>query len=64
MSNQLRRCVEQSGLSRYAISKATGIDQATLSRFMSGERGLTMKAFDKLADYFGWNLDEGKERDT
>ena len=51
MSNQLRRCVEQSGLSRYAISKATGIDQATLSRFMSGERGLPMKTLDVLAEF-------------
>ena len=38
-------------MTRYAIHKATGIDQATLTRFMSGERGLPMKTLDVLADF-------------
>lgn len=51
LSNQIRHAVEDCGHSRYAISKATGIDQATLSRFMSRERGLPMNTLDVLADY-------------
>ena len=51
LSEQVRRAVRDCGLSRYAISKATGIDQATLSRFMSGERGLPMKTLDVLGAF-------------
>jgi hypothetical protein len=53
LSDQIRNAVATSGQTRYAISKATGISQATLSRFMAGERGLTMKALDVLADHLG-----------
>ena len=58
----MRREIERSGTSRYAISKATGIDQSTLSRFVSGERGLPMKTLDILADYLDLNISTGKRR--
>ena len=38
-------------MTRYAISRATGIDQATLSRFVNGQRGLPMKTLDVLAGF-------------
>jgi transcriptional regulator with XRE-family HTH domain len=50
VSAQLRRIIDDCGLSRYEISKRTGIDEATLSRFMYGERGLSMKALDRLGE--------------
>ena len=43
-SEELRRAVRECGMSRYAISVQTGIDQATLSRFMKGERGLSLSS--------------------
>ena len=61
-SEQIRRVIGTCGQTRYAISKATGIDQATLSRFMSGERGLPMKTLDNLADYLDLNIIIGKGR--
>ncbi|MCH8881005.1 MAG: hypothetical protein IID34_14140 [Planctomycetes bacterium] len=42
--DQLRNIIRTCGQSRYEIWKATGIDQAALSKFMLGERGLSMKA--------------------
>ncbi|MHB8969722.1 MAG: helix-turn-helix domain-containing protein [Pirellulaceae bacterium] len=48
ISDQLRQAIDESGLTRYRISKETGISQVTLSRFYHGERGLTLKALDKL----------------
>lgn len=36
-------------MSRYAISKATGIPQSTLSRFMAGKAGLRLTSLDALA---------------
>lgn len=48
ISDQLRAIIEGCGHTRYAIAKATGISQPTLSRFMSGERGLPLKTLDQL----------------
>ncbi len=62
LSDQIRQAVDDCGLSRYAISKATGIDQSTLSRFMSGERGLPMGTLDVLAAYLNLNITTGKRR--
>lgn len=56
-SEQLRKAVEQAPMSRYAIHKATGIDQAILSKFVRGERGgLSMETVDKLCDFLGLKL--------
>jgi plasmid maintenance system antidote protein VapI len=48
-SDELRRAVNDCGLSRYRICKELGIAESTLSRFISGERGLTTKCLDRLA---------------
>ncbi len=52
-SEQLRRAVADSGMSRYAIAKRINTSQATLSRFMSGERGMTMAVVDRLCLLLG-----------
>jgi transcriptional regulator with XRE-family HTH domain len=56
ISTAVRRAIERSGLSRYEICKATGIDKAGLSRFMTGERGLTTASLDKLAPLLGLRI--------
>ena len=57
VSGQLRKAVEQAPVSRYAIYKATGIDQAVLSKFVRGERmGLSLETVDTLCDYLGLKL--------
>jgi hypothetical protein len=43
-------------MTRYAISVRTGIDQGTLSKFMKGERGLSLTAIDKLMDALGLEI--------
>lgn len=60
LSEQIRRAIDGCGMTRYAISKQTGIDQATLSRFMSGERGLPTPTLDTLADFLDLNITVGK----
>ena len=37
LTNQLRKAIDAGGKSRYQIAKETGIDEATLSRFMHGK---------------------------
>jgi predicted transcriptional regulator len=48
-SDELRQAIDASGMTRYRIAQLLEISEATLSRFMSGERGLTMKCLDSLA---------------
>jgi transcriptional regulator with XRE-family HTH domain len=56
LSDQIRVAVESSGVSAYRISADTGIDKAALSRFLSGERGLSLDSLDLLAGYFGMSI--------
>jgi hypothetical protein len=59
-SDELRRVIAGCGLSRYRIAKELGIAESTLSRFMAGERGLTMKCLDRLATLLDLHLAGGK----
>ncbi|MCH8153377.1 MAG: helix-turn-helix transcriptional regulator [Planctomycetes bacterium] len=56
VSEQLKRAIGTCGCSRYRIWKETGVSQAALSRFMSGERSLTLDTVDILADFLGLEL--------
>ena len=56
VSEQLRQAIERSGMSRYAICKATGIDKAAMSRFMAGKTGFSTSSVDKLAALLGLEL--------
>ena len=42
LSDQVRRAVDGCAMTRYAIYKATNIDQGTLSRFVAGKAGLSL----------------------
>jgi plasmid maintenance system antidote protein VapI len=56
LTEQLRQAILESGQTRYAIAKATGIGQDVLSRFVRGERGLSMESLDKLGLYLGLRI--------
>jgi len=68
MLQQLRDAMNQCGESRYRIAEGSGIAQAVLSRFASGQRGLTVETAERLADYLGYRItlqpkkDHGKRR--
>ena len=53
---QVRKAIKESGHSRYAISKATGIDQGQLSKLIHGQCGLGLDGLEKLADFLGWEV--------
>ncbi len=53
LSDQIRKAVATCGESRYSISKATGIDQSQLSRFVAGKQWLSEGSFDRLAEHVG-----------
>jgi transcriptional regulator with XRE-family HTH domain len=56
LGEQVRRAVRDSGQSQYRIAKETGVDKGALSRFMSGERGLTTDTLDRLVEHLGLTL--------
>jgi transcriptional regulator with XRE-family HTH domain len=60
LSDQIRQAVDASGLSRYRICKTLGVAESTMSRFMSGQGGLSMEYLDALADLLDLRLAAGK----
>jgi plasmid maintenance system antidote protein VapI len=56
VTDQLRDLVRGAGMTCQAIADATGVSNATLSRFLSGDRGLSCEAIDALGEYFGWHV--------
>ena len=56
IDEQLRQAMKDSSLSRYAIAQQSGISQSVLSRFASGERGLTAETAERLAHSLGLRL--------
>jgi predicted transcriptional regulator len=62
LSEQLRDAILSSGTSRYAISKATGVSQAALSKFVLGQRGISVKAMDAVGLFLGLSISKRKGR--
>ena len=62
LSEQIRQAVDASGLSRYRISKELGIAESTMSRFMSGQGGLSQEYIDALADLLDLHITTGRPR--
>jgi hypothetical protein len=60
-TEQLRRAIRESEMSRYALSRATGVDQGTLSKFLVGKHGLSLDSVDKLFDVLGLTLTAQKK---
>ncbi len=51
LTDQLRRAIDDSGLTRYRIAQETGIDESALAKFYNGHRGLSMEAMNALGEY-------------
>ncbi len=62
LSEQVRQAIDTCGKTRYQISQDTGIDQATLCRFMGGNGGLSIPVLDKLGEYLGLRIVTDKPR--
>lgn len=53
LSEQIRQAVRESGMSMLAVARAVETDKATMSRFLSGERGLRLSTIDKVGSLLG-----------
>lgn len=56
ISEQLRQAIRESGMSDSAVARAADLDKATMSRFLSGERGLRLESVDVLCVLLGLRL--------
>lgn len=54
--DQIRKAMEGSDKTRYRLSKETGIDQAQLSRLLTGEVGLSVETLERLAEALGQEI--------
>jgi transcriptional regulator with XRE-family HTH domain len=62
LTDQLRKAVADSGKTLGEFARDTGIDKSALSRFVNGERGLSMEALDTIGDYLGLEIRQRKAR--
>jgi transcriptional regulator with XRE-family HTH domain len=61
LTDQLRQAIDDSGLTRYQIAKATGIDESALAKFYNGRRGLSMDALDALGEFLRLTITLGRK---
>lgn len=56
ISETLRKAILDTGLPLLQVAKATGVERASLSRFVRGERTLRLDMADRLAAHFKLEL--------
>jgi hypothetical protein len=56
VSDQVRKLVEVCPASRHRLCSVAGVSAGNLSAFMSGRRGLSLEAVDKLGLVLGFTL--------
>jgi len=56
LSDQLRRLIESSPLTRAEISRRTGIAESTLCKLVQGERGISTDSWDALGECLNLRL--------
>ena len=61
LTDQLRQSIDDSGLTRYQIAKATGIDESALAKFYNGHRGLSMNALNALGELLQLTITLGRK---
>jgi transcriptional regulator with XRE-family HTH domain len=62
LADDVRTAIRESGLSRYEIAQKTGVSQSVLSRFMSGETGMTLATLERIAPLLGLEIVIRKRR--
>ena len=64
ISDLLRKTISKSEQPLLKIERETGVKRASIMRFLRGERSLRLDIADKLAAYFGLELQPTKKRET
>jgi plasmid maintenance system antidote protein VapI len=56
MTDLLRRTIIESKVPLLTLEQATGVQRASISRFIKGKQSIRLDVADKLAAYFGLEL--------
>jgi plasmid maintenance system antidote protein VapI len=56
MTAALKKAIADSGMAHIAIERATGVQRASIMRFLRGEQSLRLDMADRLATFFGLEL--------
>lgn len=56
LNEQLRKAIKASGLTPYRIATDAGVDRAVMTRFVNGDRGLTLDTASRITEYLGLEL--------
>ena len=56
LSDPIRRAIDGSGMSRYAVCKAIRLSQSTMSRFMHATGGLSVQMLDRIGEVLGLEI--------
>ena len=56
LSDDLRRAIDKSSMSRYRICKQVGLSESCMSRFMAGKVGLATKNWDAIGQLLGLRI--------
>ena len=62
LSEQLRRLIKTSSMSRYRIAKDSGVDAGQLHRFVNGRGRLTTDSLDKIGEVLQLRFEVDDER--
>lgn len=57
MKNNLKKLRKEKGLTQLGLQMKTGIEQALISKYESGERVPPTETLMKLADFYGVSMD-------
>jgi plasmid maintenance system antidote protein VapI len=52
----IRRAIKQSGLTPYRVATDADVDRAIMTRFVNGQRGLTLDTASRICDMLGLEL--------
>lgn len=54
--DEIKRIVDDAGLTLYEIERDAGVSRAMLSRYFNGKVAMSIKTLDKLLEYLGYEL--------
>lgn len=60
--DQVRQAASKCAMSQNALARAAGIDKGALSRFITGERGLSMEGLNSLGEALNLQVVAGKPK--
>ena len=56
LAREIRKAIRESGLTPYRVATDADVDRSIMTRFVNGERGLTLDTASRICDVLGLEL--------